>query len=325
MIFAPKIDMGKEVVISNSKLNDRGTRVLTSGIDIKQYQRNPVLLWQHSRPYRGTKDEVLPIGKIDNLRIDGDSLIGTPVFDEGDEFAKQIKAKWDAGFLKMVSAGIDIIETSEDITLMVPGQRRATITKSKLYEVSIVDIGSNDDAIVFYKEGKRLNMSSCEDSLIIPEITFNNNLNKNEMKSIALKLGLSEGATEAEILIKIGRLQMAAATAESLQKQIDEQLTEAIECAVETAIKAKKITADKKEHFVKLGKTSGMEVLNSTLDMLTPAVKPTDVVHQTIGTGRETKKFSELSAKERIDLRASDKEKYASLFAAEYGFEPKLH
>jgi hypothetical protein len=262
---------------------------------------------------------------MENLRIDGDNLIGTPVFDESDEFAKQIKAKWDAGFLKMVSAGIDIIEASEDVTLMVPGQWRATITKSKLFEVSIVDIGSNDDAIAFYKEGKRLNLASCEDALNIPEITFNNNLNKNEMKNIALKLGLSEGATEAEILNKIGTLQTTASAAEGLQKQIDEQLTKAIDGAVESAIKAKKITADKKEHFVKLGKTSGIEVLNSTLDMLTPAVKPTDVIHETSnGTKPDAKKFSELSEKERIELRAGDKEKYISLFKAEYGFEPKI-
>lgn len=92
--------MAKEVVISNSRLNSYGFRVLTEGIDTTQYARNPILLWMHNRPFRGTTDEVLPIGKVENLRIDGDNLIGTPVFDEKDEFAQKIKAKWESGILK---------------------------------------------------------------------------------------------------------------------------------------------------------------------------------------------------------------------------------
>ena len=127
--------MAKEVIISNSSLNSRGFRVLTSGIDITQYMRNPILLWAHSRPFRGTKDEVLPIGRMENLRIEGDNLIGTPVFDEKDEFAVKIKDKWDNGFLKMASAGLDLIELSDDPTVIVQGQRRSTVTKSKLSEV----------------------------------------------------------------------------------------------------------------------------------------------------------------------------------------------
>jgi hypothetical protein len=318
--------MRKEAVISNSKLNDRGTRVLTSGIDISQYQRNPILLWQHNRPYRGTKDEVLPIGRMENLRIDGDNLIGTPVFDENDDFAKQIKSKWDAGFLKMVSAGIDIIEVSEDVALMVLGQRRATVTKSKLFEVSIVDIGALDDAIVFRKDGRILNLASGEDALIIPEITFKNDLNTDKMKSIALKLGLSETATEADILTKIGSLQTLAANAESLQKQIDEQFAKSIDSVVDAAVKAKKITADKKEHFVKLGKTSGIDVLTSTLEMLEKAVKPADVIlnGKAATQTADYKKLSDVPEAERMELRVNDVEKYRALYRAEYGFEPKL-
>src|SRR5690554_6443663 len=133
----------KEVIISNSKLNSYGGRVLTSGISIEQYSRNPILLWMHNRPFRGTNDEVLPIGHRKNLRVDGDNLIGTPVFDDVDDFSKKIKAKWEAGTLKMVSAGIEVIELSDDAICILPGQRRQTVTKSKVIEVSIVDIGAN--------------------------------------------------------------------------------------------------------------------------------------------------------------------------------------
>ena len=148
----------KEVVISNSKLNSYGFRVLTEGIDTTQYARNPILLWMHNRPFRGTTDEVLPIGRIENLRIDDDNLIGTPIFDEQDEFAQRIAAKWDAGILKMASAGLEVVELSDDPSMLVQGQRRSTVTKSKLTEVSIVDIGANDDALALYKDGKTLSL-----------------------------------------------------------------------------------------------------------------------------------------------------------------------
>ena len=40
--------MGKRVRISNDSLNSYGTRVLTAGMDVEQYMRNPVLLYMLS-------------------------------------------------------------------------------------------------------------------------------------------------------------------------------------------------------------------------------------------------------------------------------------
>ena len=56
-----KNDM-KEVVINTSGLNSYGSRVLTSGLDITQYCRNPVLLWMHRRG-----GDSMPIGRMENL------------------------------------------------------------------------------------------------------------------------------------------------------------------------------------------------------------------------------------------------------------------
>ena len=84
-----------KAVISTSSLNSYGTRVLTSGIDIEQYKRNPVLLYMHRRG--GIQDA--PIGKIENIRIEGDKLVGELVFDEKDEVGKKIAQKWQDGFL----------------------------------------------------------------------------------------------------------------------------------------------------------------------------------------------------------------------------------
>ena len=40
---------GKRVRITNDSLNGYGTRVLTAGMNVEQYQRNPVLLYMHER------------------------------------------------------------------------------------------------------------------------------------------------------------------------------------------------------------------------------------------------------------------------------------
>ena len=210
----------KEVVISNSRLNSYGFRVLTEGIDLTQYKRNPILLWMHNRPWRGTKDEVMPLGIVENLRIEGDNLIGTPVFDEKDEFAMKVKAKWDAGIYRMVSAGLDVIEHSNDPSVLLPGQTRSTITKSKLREVSIVDLGANDDALQLYFQGEVVNLSQNEQELSFLK-PVNNHLNsKEKMKKIALKLGLAENATEAEVLDAISAVVLKASKADSLQKEV---------------------------------------------------------------------------------------------------------
>ena len=60
----------------------------------------------------------------------------------------------------MVSMGADILELSEAPEHIAPGQTRPTVSKSKLREVSVVDIGSNDDALRLTYEGKALELGA---------------------------------------------------------------------------------------------------------------------------------------------------------------------
>lgn len=323
--------MAKEVIISTSGLNCYGSRILTSGIDLTQFQKNPVLLWMHRRCYNGRD---MPIGRMENLRIDGDRLIGTPVFDENDEFAKQIASKWENGFLRMASAGIEIVETSSAPELLLPGQTRATITRCKLEEVSIVDIGGNDDALQLYgTDGKLMTLASGEDCdhlpLLLdkehaegtaPEASFNNQNNNNSMnKEILQLLGLSETASEQEAVSALRLLKEKADKAESLQLA-------SINALVDGAVADKRITADKKEHFVNLGKSAGVESLRTTLELMQPQRKPTEVIRQTADqpAGSEHKtyaKLSEVPASEIPSLKESNPTEYARLYKAEYGVE----
>lgn len=288
--------MGYEVIISNSKLNRYGFRVLTAGIDFKQYLKNPILLFMHTRAWRDTKETVLPIGTVTNIHLDGDDLKGTLNFDGTDDFSKSIKAKWDAKTLRMVSAGLDPIEQSEGAEFLVPGQRYATVTKSRLDEVSVVDIGANDDAIALYKDGKLITLSDNGDNFLKPvnvkpeTQTLNNN-----MKSIALKLGLPETATEDQILDKIGQIQLVAGKATDMETQLNTQKETAMIALIDSAISAKRITADKKDHFITLGKSAGYDQLKSTLELMAPVVKAMDMLNQRGDSGNSEKKWADFS------------------------------
>lgn len=327
--------MPKEVVISTSGLNSYGSRVMTAGLDTSQYCRNPVLLWMHRRG-----GDNMPIGRMENLRVDGDRLIGTPKFDEKDEFAKKIATKWEDGYLNMCSAGIEILEYSTDPSMLVQGQTRATATASKLVEVSIVDIGANDEALKLYGGGKLLELAAGQDCDLLPLVKLskpeetpkpeaaaqsNENTNsKNMKKETFLLLGLAETATEEQVHAAVTALKSKADNAETLTLA-------AITAQVDAAITERRITADRKEFFINLGKTSGADALRQTLELMQPARKPTDVIDTTKDApqGQPEQatfaKLSEVPADKVSKLCKDNPNEYMRLYKAEYGIDcPKL-
>ena len=322
-----KQDNKKQVVISDSSLNSYGFRVLTGGIDLTQYRRNPILLWMHTRPFRGTTDEVLPLGHVEDLHIDGDSLIGTPVFDETDEFARRVKAKWNAGVLKMVSAGLRVIEESTDPEVLLQGQRFATVTKSKLIEVSIVDIGANDNAIALYNEKNQIiNLALSKGEIFLTPITNPLTSIQMDVKQIALALGMPETATEQEVLQKAAQLREDASEVVRLRKEAQDRQNEAIVALVDGAISEGKFTADKKDHFVELGKKVGLVSLKETLELITPAKRPSNFIQPANTPATvEYKTLSDVPTDKLEALRKEQPEQYKTLYQKEYGIMPEMN
>lgn len=215
-----------------------GARVLVSGMDIDEFKLNPIMLFNHHRTWRGTKDEMLPIGKWENIETDETKLYATDYYDKKDEFAQQIKNKVEQGILNMASVTLMVIATSDDPSVLVQGQTRPTIIQCKVVEGSIVDIGRNKGAYkmtlrkidgegneidmpVFVhlidENGKSINMmednhllpllqNKIESSEDIPPETdpensnIKSDMNKEERKQLTLSLGLKDDATDAEIL-----------------------------------------------------------------------------------------------------------------------------
>lgn len=327
--------MKKRIRISNESLNCFGTWVKTDGIDYGQFQKNPVLLWMHQRG--------MVVGKINNFKVEGDDVTGEVYFDEVREESKILKQQYDKETVVMCSANFDALEWSDDPSLLKPGQTRPTVTKCKLVEVSMVDFGGNDDALVLFShEGKALKLAAGEDCAFLPLLKTNggeaprNNNPKTEIemdyKAIALKLGLPETATENEVLGAVNIL-LGYKTANETLRQEKEQLQLAgITQAVDGAITAHKIMADKKEHFITLGKTTGIESLKLTFEAMSAVVKPTDILggkggamQLAGGVPGDWKKLGDVPAEKVMELRSTDKPTYMKLYKAEYGVDcPKF-
>lgn len=171
-----------EFVLSTDELNRYGYRVLTSGIDLSEFEKNPIMLWNHRR------GENRPIGKWTKLRKEKGRLIGTPVFSESDPVAQEVAAKVNEGVISATSIGFAVLEYSDDPEHIVKGQRRATVTKSKLWEVSFTDIPANAGAVKLTATVEEQNVPLIESK------------QKPNMKNIALSLGLQEDATEGQIV-----------------------------------------------------------------------------------------------------------------------------
>ena len=335
---------GRRVRITNDSVNSYGTRVLTDGMDIGQYERNPVLLYMHERG--------MVIGYMKDVEKGDGEVTGEPVFDEASELSRRCKQQWEFGSLRMVSAGLDILELSNDGSLAAEGQTRETITRSRLTEVSIVDIGANDDAIALRMGGERIEMGrdgECaipllegvrtagmsvqpENAASTTEKT-NTNINlkqpeKMELKGLAIHLGLPETATADEIGAKLASINNQSAELELLKKKHAELEQQMMEAAVDAACQDGRLDAEKKDVFVQLGKQVGADGLKTVLEAL-PRHKTVSLMGQihdeTPGPGSGTTasygKLSDVPAEEIMRLKTENPKEYMRLYKAEYGME----
>lgn len=311
---------GKRVRISNDSLNSYGSRVLTEGMNVEQYQRNPVLLYMHERGN--------VIGFVKDLKVEDGEVTGELVFDEATELSKRCKKQYEFGSLRMVSVGIDILELSDADEHLVQGQTRPTVTKSKLFEVSLVDIGSNDDAIVLKKNGTVINLGK-DGECLLPLLNNKPQKSKDmDQKIIALQLGLPETADETAISTKIAELKASKDNEEKLRKENETLQLGRITSVVEKAIAEKRIGADKKEQFVELGKKVGVEDLEKTFEAMSPQVKLSAVIGHQGGASTVTmatyKKLSEVPSDKLEEMREKQPEEYKRLYKAEYGMECEI-
>lgn len=235
----------KFIINDENIVNEYGYRVMTDGIDTVQFMRNPVVLFIHERGFaksNGPEGHEV-IGRVVALEKKDGQLIAEIEFDVEDDFAKKIAGKVDRGYIRMASIYADVIETSIDADDILPGQIFETVMTSKLVEVSIVDIGGNDNALKLSREGKRIKLKRLKSK---PEI--NSDM---DMKSIALALGMGAETKPETVLGKVNELKLAKEQAEAENVQLKAQIKEASkeegEALIDKAVKLNLIPEGLKE------------------------------------------------------------------------------
>jgi HK97 family phage prohead protease len=125
------------VLSDNSKINSKGYKIDLNGLDISRFTNNPVMLYEHN-PER-------VIGRWINLQKNFTQLTANPEFDTDDPEALQIAGKVERGFLNAASIGI-IVHEMDNINGV------DIVTKSELFEASIVSVPADSGAVRLYNK-----------------------------------------------------------------------------------------------------------------------------------------------------------------------------
>lgn len=324
----------KRLVISSEAENSNGFHVRTAGIELADFKANPLLLWMHVRPKGERADEILPLGFWEDIEVENGKITGVPVFDDTDPFAMKIYNKVENGTIRMGSAGL-----KPGVFLTENGKK--WLSTSTMKEASLVDIGSNKEclAVALYDDNDEIiTLAEAEQKYFNPK-------NK-DMKLITLSenttalLKLAETATEADAhsailnLVTLSESQKSTiASLEAAKKKAEDDLAaqvnlankEALVTLVDKAVESRKITADQKETFIKLGEAD----FGSTKKLLDGMVGVATVNSQLGKGGKEVDELIKLSYEELdksnklVILKEKDPEAFKEKYKAKFGVDYK--
>lgn len=246
----------KRYILSSETLNRNGYRVLSSGIKVDNFLKNPVLLFGHN-----TWDA--PIGKIDDIKMEGTTLTGVPVFDDSDPIGAGFKSKAENGFPFALSIGFRPLTLSSDPAHIIAGQQYETVTECELLEVSVVSIPANPDAVGL----------SANSETPIPALTKTHII---RMEKTTKALGLDPNATDDDIFKKVS--EMALALAELQAKQAEQEIEQVLQLGIDKGM----VNDQNRETYRKLAAAD----LDSVSTIFTTAPAPKVAEPQNVGTPR---------------------------------------
>ena len=265
----------KQFILNDeSVLNSHGFFIMNAGGDFERFNANPVMLDAH-----GGESCLNVIGRWGALTVKGAQLLAEPEFDMEDDNAKKIAGKVDRGYVVGASMGIYMLDAE---MREIPGQGYfPVVTKWELLEASPVPVPSNKAALRLYAGDRKTVISLEEVKLSIDTII---NKKTPEMEKITLTveaakvLGLGKSTDETELSAAIMELsaKLTEANTAKLKAENDKQAAEQkladhakkqANDLVELAVKEGRITADKKESFVKMA-TADFDQAKSILEAL---------------------------------------------------------
>ncbi len=225
-------------------INSHGFMLMNAGGRLDRFKANPVMLFGH--------DANNVLGAWENLRVTGNQMKAASKFDLQDADVAKIAGKVERGFIKGGSMGI-IIHKAE--LKQVGNDYVPIVTDWTLLESSVVSIPSNEAALslaVYNEKGEALSVEQVKLNLSALTKT------KHKMDKIVLTapayaaLGIDSSADGANLSTAIVALHTRA---EKAEKELTDGRKTAAEALVDNAIKEGRLTADRRDSFVKMAIT----------------------------------------------------------------------
>lgn len=318
-------------ILLDGSQTTKEVRVLVSGVDTTQFERNPVMFYRHA-------DYELPIGTWTNIRKENGVLLADAVLDyeDTDKEVQRIIGKIERKVIRMASCGLVDLDVVDDPMYRVPGETDYTVIKSRLREASILPIGGNHNALrLFDKEGNEIELGEgpglkLSDFIVKPKIEIMD-------KELLTLLNLSDTATPVEQIEKVQLLLSDKLKAENElaaeklkvaafeQKEVDDRKAESLSL-VDAAVLDGRIDAKGKASFLNLfdkdfeaGKTAlGAIPARPTLkDQMEKGEKP-ELETLSLMDWNQLDKAGKL---EHVKLNFNDL--YVEKFKAKFNTEPK--
>jgi hypothetical protein len=166
-------------------------------------------------------------------------------------------------------------------------------------------------------------MSVRHDEILYVEDEPNTEDEEMDLELLKRELGLPDSADEDAVLIRITELLAAEKAADEMTEELLRLRTAQIEAVVDGAIAENKLTAGKREDFVKLGMRVGVDDLKLFVSGMNPTAKLSTRITRTADETRPTeyKKLSDVPSDQLSTLREENKDLYKRLFKSEYGYE----
>lgn len=133
------------VIAASSELARDGHVLLVQGLDISNYRKNPIVLWNHN------PDE--PIGACTAIGIVGNELAARIELSDASPKAQEARAFAKSGIVKGVSIGFDVID-AEPLDPARGSRAGLRITESELLEISLCPVQADVNARVVARAHK---------------------------------------------------------------------------------------------------------------------------------------------------------------------------
>lgn len=133
-------------IAATEGMKDDGLDLVMSGVQLERFLTNPVFTWAHD-----LWGDRLPIGRVERIFVDGGNLRVEVVFDQEDEFARQVESKYRRKYLNTVS-----------ITWNTKKREGAKVLEWEVLEVAGVPVPMDPKALI---EMERTGLKQLQRSL----------------------------------------------------------------------------------------------------------------------------------------------------------------